>query len=292
MSAMWRNFNRAVGCVLLCSASLGFAASPQTWQTQQLQQAQSGKLPYGVDRANVPDAIAKVKSGEFFGVHVDLIANAGAVEAIPVLEEQFRRVQDPRLKDKIAAALVRLGDKDDIYWDFLVKEARVALESDAPNFVSFDDRGKAVGGPSPEFEMWIKRHGGSADDSAAAEDSIYFLPGRVILLGWSRDPRAVLYLRQGLSSPNYMIEIAAAKGLAEIGDENSIPLIINACQKAPKEVAEAMAESLVYFDDDAAQSAVDRFIDKESAKIYRDDKASGRKTKPLTAPLYDSSAKQ
>jgi len=291
MSAMWRNLNRAVGCVLLCSASLGFATSPQTWQTQQLQQAQSGKLPYAIDRASIPDAVARVKSGDFDGMHVDLIARAGAAEATPALEEQFSRVQDPLLKRKIAAGLVRLGEKDDTYWEFLLKEAKVAIDSDAPNFMSYDSAGKATGGPSPEFEAWLKSRG-AVDIDSAAQDSIYWSPGRVILLGWSRDPRAVPYLRQALSSPNYMIEIAAAKGLAEIGDENSIPLIINACQKAPKEVAEAMAESLVYFDDEAAQSAVDRFIDKESAKIYRDDKASGRKTKPLTAPLYDSSAKQ
>src|SRR5208337_1331729 len=47
----------------------------------QSQQNQPEKLAYGVDRANVPDAIAKVKSGEFGGIHVDLITRAGAVEA-------------------------------------------------------------------------------------------------------------------------------------------------------------------------------------------------------------------
>src|SRR5712691_11192085 len=67
---------------------------------------------YGADRANLPAALAKVKSGKFLAVHVDLIARAGAVEAIPSLKQQFVRVQDPLLKAKIAAALLRLGDKD------------------------------------------------------------------------------------------------------------------------------------------------------------------------------------
>jgi hypothetical protein len=92
----------------------------------QAQQSQTEKRAYGADMANVPDAVAKVKSGEFGGAHVDLITRAGAVEAIPVLKEQFVRVQDPLLKAKIAAALVRLGDKDDTYWDFLVKLATPA----------------------------------------------------------------------------------------------------------------------------------------------------------------------
>ena len=82
--------------------------------------------------ANVPDAIAKVKSGEFGRGHVDLITRAGAVEAIPSLKEQFVRVQDPLLKPKIAAALVRLGDKDDTYWDFLVKLATPRLGKRCP----------------------------------------------------------------------------------------------------------------------------------------------------------------
>lgn len=196
---------------------------------------------------------------------------------------QFDRVQDPFLKDKIAAALVRLGDKDDQYWDFLVNEAKIALDSNAPNFIGFDSQGKAINAPSPEFEAWLQTTGASSD--SAADDSMYLLPGRVAFLGWSRDQRAVPFLRQGLSSPNYMIQIAAAKGLAEIGDKNSIPAIIESCRRAPSEVAAAMAESLVYFDDTAAQDAVDKYIAKDIAALYRAEKAKGKK-KPLTAPLY------
>ena len=81
-------------------------------------QSQGEKLAYGADKANVPDAIAKVKSGEFAEVHVDMIARAGAVEAIPSLKQQFVHAGDSLLKAKIAAAIVRLGDKDDTYWDF------------------------------------------------------------------------------------------------------------------------------------------------------------------------------
>src|SRR4029077_3076408 len=57
-------------------------------------QSQGEKLAYGVDKANVPDAIAKVKSGEFAAVHVDMIARAGAVEAIPSLKQQFVHADD------------------------------------------------------------------------------------------------------------------------------------------------------------------------------------------------------
>jgi hypothetical protein len=168
---------------LLCTSCV-FVASGRSPQVQ------TEKLPYAVDRANVPDAIAKVKSGEFRAVHVDLIARASAIEGIPALKDQFDRVRDPLLKDKIAAALLRLGEKDDKYWEFLVNEAKAALESNTPNFVSYDSEGKAVSAPSPEFEAWLQTSGTS--DESAMDDSMYLLPGRVALLGWSGDPRAVL----------------------------------------------------------------------------------------------------
>ena len=40
---------------------------------------QPKKLAYGADLANVPEAMAKVKSGNFVAVDVDLIARAGAI---------------------------------------------------------------------------------------------------------------------------------------------------------------------------------------------------------------------
>jgi HEAT repeat protein len=241
----------------------------------QAQQNQPQRLAYGADKANVPDAIAKIESGEFGGVHVDLVGRAGAVEAIPALKEQFVHVQDLFLKAKIASALVRLGDGDDTYWNFLVKLATPALESDAPDFVNYDSQGKSAPGPSPEFVAWVKAH--NLDPTGLGEDSVYVLPGKVAFLGWSRDSRAIPLLRQALSSPNHMIEIAGAMGLAEIGDRDSVPFIIRACKRAPAEAAAAIAESLVYFDDPEAQSAVDEYIPKDIAKIYRDAKAHGKK---------------
>ncbi len=243
------------------------------------EQNQPNKLAYAADRANVPDAIAKVKSGDFALVHVEMIAEAGAVEAIPILKEQFLRSQDPFVKAKIASALVRLGDKDDIYRDFLVKQATPALESDAPDFMNFDPQAKTGAGPSPEFIAWAKAHNvpPNGPDGTAAEDAMYWFPGKVMLLGSTGDRRAIPLLRQALLSPNHMIEIAAANGLAEIQDEDSIPLIIEACKKAPAAVAGLIAESLIYFDDTEAKSAVDTYVPKDRAKILREARAQGKK---------------
>ena len=257
----------------LAVAMVGLAQTPGVAYGQ-AGQPQPEKLAYGIDKANVPDAIAKVKSGDFALVHVELIAEAGAVEAIPILKEQFARSQDPLTKAKIAAALVRLGDKDDTYWDYLVQLATPAIESDAPDFMSYDEQGKALHGPSPAFLAWTKTHNASPE---AGEDSLYWLPGKVLLLGETGDPRAVPLLRQALLSPNHLIEAAAARGLAEIQDKDSIPMIIEACRKAPAEAASVIADSLVYFDDSRAQSAVDTYIAKDTAKLLRDARAKGKK---------------
>jgi PBS lyase HEAT-like repeat len=111
------------------------------------------------------------------------------------------------------------------------------------------------------------------------------LPAGAGFLGWSREARAIPLLRLALLSPNHMIEIFAAKGLAEIGDKDSIPFIIDASKKAPKEAASVIAESLVYFDDNSAQSAVDQYIPKDQAKICRDAETHG--PMPLSSSLYD-----
>lgn len=242
------------------------------------QQGQVGtnKLGYAADKANLPDAIAKVKSGEFALVHVEMIAEAGAVQAIPILKEQFARSQDSFVKAKIASAVVRLGDKDDTYWDFLAKQATTAVESDAPDFLNFDPKAKTSAGPSPEFIAWASAHKVSPNE--AGEDSMYWLPGKVMILASTGDRRAIPLLRQGLLSPNHQIEAAGAMGLAEIQDKDSIPLIVEACKRASPATAALIAEWLVYFDEVEAKSAVDTYIPKDRAKILRKGRAQGKKT--------------
>jgi len=230
----------------------------------------------------VTDAIAKLRSGDFAAIHVDLIARAGAVQAIPILKDQFVRNQDELLRGKIAAALLKLGDKEDVYWDYLVKLATPALESDTPDFMSYDSAGKSRPGPSPEFAAWAKAHNVAPNgpNDTAAEDSVYIFPGKVLLLAWSGDSRAVPLLRRALTSPDHMIEIAAAEGLAGMQDKESIPLIIEACKRAPAEAAALIATSLVYFDDPGAQHAVDEYVPKDTAKTYREARAQGKKKTP------------
>jgi hypothetical protein len=234
------------------------------------------KYAYAADPGNVPDAIAKVKSGDFLGVHVEMIAAARAVEAIPVLKDQFLRSQDSLDKAHIASALVRLGEKDDTYWEYLVTVATPGIDGEVPDLFSYDAQGKpALGaGPSPEMAAWAKSHNVSLErDPIEVMGSIV---GPVKYLAMTGDPRAIPLLRRALLSPNYMIENQAALGLAEAQDVDSIPLIVMACKRAPAEAAGLIAVSLIYFDAAGAQSAAARYIAKDMAKMYREARAAGK----------------
>jgi hypothetical protein len=242
----------------------------------QQRQGKTNGLESATDKAAVSAAIAAVKSGDFAPAHVETIAAAGAVEAIPTLKEQFARSRDWLIKAKLASALVRLGgDQDDIYWDFLVKQAALAVESDAPDFMNFDPQAKDSAGPSPEFIAWANAH--KLDAQEAGGDAMLWFPARLTLLASTGDRRAIPLLRQGLLSPNHQIEYAAALGLAELQDKDSIPYIVQACKAAPAELPALIARSLVYFDDPEAQKAMDKYVSKEDARRLREGRAEGKK---------------
>jgi hypothetical protein len=219
-------------------------------------------------------AIARAKSGDIDVVDVELIAEAGAVQAIPSLEAQFARVTDIKTKTKIAAGLVRLGDKDNTYWNYVEEQAALAVNSDIPDAVFSESQGKWMGRAlSPELQAWADAH--HVDANTAGIDSRYDYPGKVLLLAETGDPRGIPLLRRALQARDYMIVTIAAKGLAQIQDKDSIALIIGACQRAPTGSNSAIAMSLIWFDDPRAQAAVDTYVPKEGAKIFRDARAQG-----------------
>jgi HEAT repeat protein len=185
-------------------------------------------------------------------------------ETVAILKKDFVNTQDERQKAQIASALIGLGDKEDIYWDFLLRQAISALESAASSAVKYDSQGKPIEGPSPE-DVWAKQD--------AIHNMVLLFVETVAETG---DPRGVRILRRALSSPNSSFQQMAAAGLARARDKDSVPLIIDACKNASPDVASAIADNaLVYFDDPRAQSAVDQYLSKEAAKFAREQKAEG-----------------
>src|SRR5882757_2052619 len=103
--------------------ALGIALLPCTTYAQATQ-SQSDPLAI---------SIARARSGDVDASDVEILAKAGAVQAIPALKVQFARTTDLNTKTKIADGLVRLGGKDNTYWNFLLQQATLAVDSDLPD---------------------------------------------------------------------------------------------------------------------------------------------------------------
>jgi HEAT repeat protein len=227
------------------------------------------------DAASVSTAIASVKSGRFYPADLEIIAEARAVAAIPTLEDQFSRTEDLSAREKIANVLVRLGDKNEGYWNFIVKQARNAVDNDAPSVLHYDEHGSVSDPPSREFVEWATAHHLPMQQAMADQLEVY--PGAIFDLGTTGDSRAIPLLRRALKSQNLLIESEAALGLAKIKDKTSIHLIIEACKRAPAaDVAMTIALSLIYFDDAEAQRAVERYVPKDVAVESRKARAAGQ----------------
>jgi len=248
------------------------------------------------DSTGVDDGDVKLPSD------LEQIAKAHDLQAIPVLEEIFdqrrsRTLSVRALQSKlpsassrgdsrfetdwlnlenelhIASVLTRLGVKDDVYWNYLAEQVQAILELNIP----FPWKTDAQEGPnpptSPKFVAWAKAR--NLDQNAAFMYEVMKMPGPVLLMATTDDPRGIPLLRQALASTNPLIGITAARGLAQLRDEPSVPLIIAACQKASVSERNALAESLVYFDDPQAQTYAALNLPKKNYAAVRQRIAQG-----------------
>lgn len=196
--------------------------------------------------------------------YVGKAAATHPAETVAILKENFVNTKDELLKAQIASALISLEDKDDIYWDFLLRLETSLLEGEVSCAVKSDSQGKPIEGPSSD-EAWAKQ-------DREFNEMLTF----VEIVAATRDPRGIRLLRRALSSPNSETQNIAAGGLARAQDKDSVSLIIGVCKNAPPDVASVIAaNALVYFDDPRAQSAVDQYLSKDAAKFSRAQKAEG-----------------
>jgi HEAT repeat protein len=264
--AQWlRSSALSVVAIVLLQMATRPAAICQVAQTQ----------PRVSETSRVGEALTKLASGTFNQDDVEAVHEAGLVVALAPLEKQFEQNSSPEVKQEIASALVKLGDKDSKYWTYLVEEVSPALSDDAPFFLGIDGGGKITDTPSPEFQTWANSK--QLPIEKAVEREMFDYPGAVMELGLTGDDRAIPFLRRALLSQDLFVELAAARGLAELQDHDSIPLIIEACKRAPQSAAAQIALPLVYFDDSIAQEAFDHYVPKDIAAETRKARAAGDK---------------
>lgn len=272
-----RRSNRFLRQWIVCScATLIGIALPARASAQSVQSKPDPGLNAKANR--IENAIAQIKAGQFFLLDdIDVIARTSPSrrrEVISLLETQFGRKQDLSDKERIASSLARLGDKDDLYWNFLAAQAIPAVEDDAPFFLQVDEKGKITKVPSPAFLKWAADHHLSTGEAFEKEWSDE--PGAILLLAFTQDARAIPLLRRALSSPNFLVAAEGAKGLADLGDKDSVPLIIEACSKAPADAAAQIATPLIYFDSEAAKRAFDLYVPEPFATLARKARSDGQ----------------
>jgi hypothetical protein len=233
----------------------------------QAPQGRPVKIGGGAGEDNLTTAINEVKQGNYAYVR-QITVEAGQARAIPILEDLFAHAGNADTKPWIASELVRLGDKDNSYWNFVAEQAREALENSPPDFLNFDQEGNGTAGPSPEFVAWAKAHHVTVE--SVAFEAVY--PIKFGILIATDDPRAIPLLRRGLLAPNHQVEAIAAAGLASLKDKDSIPLIVEACKRAPKDARFAIAMSLLQLHDPEAQSAAAPYLPEDLVKKLREGK--------------------
>ena len=181
--------------------------------------------------------------------YINWIVNAKGAEGMSVLEEYYSRTTDPGMKADVASVLVRMGDKNEAYWNHLVALAERAIKSEAPNPFNLM-AGKQDDPISPDFKIWANTHNIPLEKALTMTDE---LTQDLAPLARTGDPRGVPLLRKALGSPIVSVSGLAAAGLAQANDVSSAPLIVDACKRLPPEWAHLLADSLLFFDDPLAQ---------------------------------------
>ena len=235
-SVMSEVLHAAVWCALLVGVGYG-----QTSQDQ---------VDEGLS-AKIRSVIDFLKQGTYGPVTQEQIAEAQAGQLVPILEARFVTSQDAVVKARVAHALVSLGNNGNAYWDYLVQQAKLAIESDAPSSQCYSST-NCTG--HSKYVTWARAHNVPEDTKAEMELN-WLLEERVQLV--FGDPRGISLLREALKSPNINVVWAGADGLTRALDKDSIPLIVEACKRFHGEEVPLISHTLRQFmrDPDARAAA-------------------------------------
>jgi len=188
---------------------------------------------------------------------INIIKN-NDVSKIGIIKKLFENSNEEVTKTLYAAILWRLGERENLYWEYLVSKSIQAVESDMPSPYFYDDKVEFVRGKhNPEFLDWCARN--NVDIPLATTRYICIYPAIIEYLGLSGDKRGLNIIIRALESKNLHIVLAATNALGILNDNRGIDYIINTCRKYP-EYSVIMARSLAYIDNPKAHEALKEFI--------------------------------
>jgi hypothetical protein len=194
---------------------------------------------------------------------------SGDPGAVANAKEIFALTNDPKIKQRAGSILLHIGKADQAQYDYLTGEAEKALDvaNKMPWPTVYDNEGKIVDKINPEFLKWCAARKVDARDTF---ESAYFdAPMPWYFLASARDPRAHDLLVRGLRSPNVMIVVYAAEGLARLQASDALDEIIAAARHAPQETRYSIARALLFFPDSKAQAAAAESMNKADLDLWR-----------------------
>ncbi len=208
--------------------------------------------------------------------------------AIPALRTAFDTQTQPLTREFVAAALVRLGDTDQEYFDYVAGRARKAVNSDLP-YSSRSVTALAAwdGGDFEEpEEVRSSAQIHNVPLMQAVWDATVEIPAAVQALSATRDRRSAPILLEALRSPNFLVVEEAAFGLARMHETNAIDPIIAICHRVDAKNRPWMAKPLLYFSSRKAQEAASSMIGGSSRlQIWRKDVNQEEAVRAETANL-------
>ena len=178
--------------------------------------------------------------------------------ALPALQVAFEREQDNLTRPFLAAALIRLGDKDPRYFRYVADAATKAVKADLPLSLSAAGLVAENGRAPSALITWAQVH--RIDLQRALWLATVEFPAAMEALVETGDRRSSRILVRGLHSRNFFTVSEAALGLARLGDPKVIKAIIATCKRLSVDERQSIARSLIFVDTPEAQRAAERLI--------------------------------
>ncbi len=168
-------------------------------------------------------------------------------------------------KQRLAVTLIRIGAKDDRWYELLERYAREAVESTTPSSQVYDAAGKEIRGQmAPEFLAWCEDHG--KDPNEMLRFSTYGHMQDMKHLGEAGDQRAADLLKRGLASKNVSVVYGSIWGAALLGVESTLSLVVKAIAgEASAAVRLHLAPMLAFYGSPEADAVMERFLGDQRA---------------------------
>lgn len=178
--------------------------------------------------------------------------------------EVFDQSDDKTKKSQAAFLLVLHEAEDPRYLEFLLDNARKALEGDPPAVIAFDEEGRAVRGElSEEFIAWATERGldpevaaGERLSGGAAADVVM-----VAAVATTDRPATVDLLLHALEARDPMIVVAAAEGLARLQVESARKRLVELTLSSGHDLAKSLALELLWYDDPETLAVAEKVLD-------------------------------